>query len=96
MPFPEKSEVDALRKQWTDRLVRVKPDARPELKRFEGRVGRVVTVSYSGRAVIDFADGGWYDVADFAAVLDEVTDASEQKKYDPTANSAQKLPTRQG
>ncbi|QEL17058.1 hypothetical protein [Limnoglobus roseus] len=96
MPFPEKSAVDALKAQWTDKLVRVKPDARPDLKRFEGRVGRVVTVNYGGRAVVDFADGGWYDVADFATVLEEVTDPAERKKYDSTANSAQKVPTRQG
>ena len=96
MPFPAKADVDALKKLWTDKLVRVKPDARPELTRFAGRVGRVVTVNYGGRAVVDFADGGWYDVADFAAALEEVTDEAERKKYDATANSAQKLPTRQG
>jgi hypothetical protein len=55
----------------------------------------VVTVNYSGRAVVDFADGGWYDVPGFETVLEEVTDEAERKKYDPTANSAQKLPTRQ-
>jgi hypothetical protein len=96
MPFPEKEEVDALKKKWTDKFVHVRPDARPELKRFEGRVGRVVTVNYGGRVVIDFADGAWYDIADFEGVLEEVTDPAEQKKYDATANSAQKLPTRQG
>ena len=57
MAFPSQAEVDQLKRQWTDRLITVKPDARPELKRFEGKVGRVVTVSYSGRAVVDFADG---------------------------------------
>jgi hypothetical protein len=96
MPFPSKSSVDALKREWTDRHVRVKPDARPELKRFEGKVGRVVTVNYGGRAVVDFADGAWYDVLDFAAVLEVVTDEAEVKKYDATANSAQKLPARQG
>jgi hypothetical protein len=96
MPFPSKSSVDALKREWTDRYVRVKPDARPELKRFEGKVGRVVTVNYGGRAVVDFADGAWYDVLDFAAVLEVVTDEAEVKKYDATANSAQKLPARQG
>ena len=96
MPFPSKADVDALKREWTDRHVRVKPDARPELKRFEGKVGRVVTVNYGGRAVVDFADGAWYDVLDFAAVLEVVTDEAEVKKYDATANSAQKLPARQG
>jgi hypothetical protein len=96
MPFPSKTAVDELKRTWTDRLVRVKGDARPELARFAGRVGRVVTVNYSGRAVVDFADGAWYDVADFAAVLEVVTDEAEGEKYDPSANSAQKLPGRQG
>ena len=96
MPFPSKAAVDDLKRAWTDKLVRVKADARPDLKRFEGKVGRVVTVNYGGRAVVDFADGAWYDVADFAAVLEVVTDEAEAKKYDATANSAQKLPARQG
>ena len=40
----------------------VKPE-RPELQRFKGIVGRVVTVNYNGKAIIDFQDGGWYDIA---------------------------------
>ena len=95
MRFPDKQTVDALKRAWSDRLVKVRPGARPELARFEGKVGRVVTVNYSGRAVVDFADGAWYDVADFERVLEEVTDEAEKKKYDPTANSAQKFPARQ-
>lgn len=94
MSFPETSTVDALKKTWTDRRVRVKPDSKPELKRFEGRVGRVVTVNYGGRAIIDFADGAWYDLADFEMFLDVVCD-EEANGYDATANSAQALPTRQ-
>jgi hypothetical protein len=93
--FPDKAAVDRLKQHWSDRLVRVKPGARPELERFAGRVGRVVTVNYDGRALVDFADGAWYDVPDFEAVLEEVTDEAERKKYDPTANSAQMIPTRQ-
>jgi len=96
MPFPSKAAVDDLKRTWTDKRVRVKPDARPELARFAGRVGRVVTVSYSGRAVVDFADGAWYDIPDFADALDVVTDEAEVGQYDATANSAQKLPARQG
>jgi hypothetical protein len=95
MTFPAKSTVDRLKETWSDKLVRVKP-GRPEFARFEGRVGRVVTVNYGGRALVDFADGGWYDVPDFEAVLEVVTDEAERKKYDPTANSAQKIPSRQG
>ena len=94
--FPPKAAVDDLKRTWTDKHVRVRPGVRPELLRFEGKVGRVVTVNYGGRAVVDFADGGWYDVPDFAAVLEVIVDEAEAKKYDPTANSAQKLPGRQG
>ncbi len=94
MPFPEKQTIDELKKSWTDRRVRVKPGAKAELKRFEGRIGRVVTVNYGGRAVIDFADGAWYDLADFENLLETVSD-DDAKAYDASANSAQKLPTRQ-
>jgi hypothetical protein len=95
MPYPETATVAALKKAWSDKLVRVRPGVRPELARFEGKVGRVVTVNFGGRALVDFADGAWYDVPEFEAVLEEVTDEAEKKKYDATVNSAQKLPGRQ-
>jgi hypothetical protein len=91
--FPDKSTVDAWREAWTGRFVRLKPDA-PDLARFVGKVGRVVTVSYGGRAIVDFADQSWADVADFEGVLETVTDEAEIKKYDATANSAQARPGR--
>ena len=94
MSFPEKAAVDALKATWTDRLVTAKPGV-PVLARFAGKVGRVVTVNYNGKALVDFGDGCWYDVADFECVLDEVTAAADKLKYDPTANSATKHPTRQ-
>ena len=94
MRFPESDAVNALKREWTDKLVRVKPEARADLTRFTGRVGRVVTVNFSGRAVVDFADGAWYDIADFENVLVEASDA-EKMTYDSTVNSAQKIPQRQ-
>lgn len=95
MPFPEPANVEDLRKTWTDQYVRVKPGV-PEYTRFEGKVGRVVTVNFGGRAIVDFADGAWYDIPASVDCL-EVVPADEAKgKYDPTANSAQKLPARQG
>jgi hypothetical protein len=96
MSFPSQAAVDDLKRAWTDRIVTVRPGARPDLTRFEGRVGRVVTVNYAGRAVVDFADGAWYDVIDFANVLMDVTDEAQKKTYDSTANSAQPKPGRQG
>ena len=56
------AKTEALKKEWTDQFVQVKPD-RPELKRFAGIVGRVVTVNWNNKAVIDFQDGGWSDIA---------------------------------
>lgn len=54
--------VDRLKSQWTDK--HVKADAnRPELARFAGKVGKVVTVNENGHALVDFADGPWYDIA---------------------------------
>lgn len=96
MAFPTPETVNEWKRTWTDRFVTVKPEARPELKRFEGVVGRVVTVNYGGRAIVDFADGAWYDVPKFAEVLIEVTDEAEKKKYDAKVNAAQPLPGRQG
>jgi hypothetical protein len=53
-------------------------------------------VNYGGRALIDFADGAWYDIPASADYLDVIADEDAQGKYDPTVNSAQKMPTRQG
>ena len=83
--------IDALKRQWTDKYVRVR-EGRPELARFAGQVGRVVTVNCSGRLLVDFADGAWYDLPASEEWVTVVEDASG---YDPTANSAQARPTRQ-
>ncbi len=93
MKFPSFDESEALKAEWTDKLVRVR-DGLPEYTRFAGLVGRVVTVNYGGRAIVDFADGGWYDIPATAAHLELVSEPDA--KFDATANSAQKLPTRQG
>lgn len=94
MKIPDKAIVDQLRATWSDRFVTVKAGMRDDLKRFESCVGRVITVNYSGRAVVDFADGAWYDIVDFENVLVEAND-DEKKTYDSTVNSAQKIPQRQ-
>lgn len=93
MRFPSYDEAEALKAEWTDKYVRVR-DGLPEYTRFAGLIGRVVTVNYGGRAIVDFADGAWYDIPATAAYLEVVADADV--KFDATANSAQKLPTRQG
>jgi hypothetical protein len=95
MKFPTFAEAEDLKRTWTDKFVRVRP-GRPEYARFEGKVGRVVTVNYGGKAIVDFADGAWYDIPASADYLEVVPDDEAKGKYDPTANSAQKLPARQG
>jgi hypothetical protein len=96
MPAVDLEEMDALRQIWIDQYVFVRTE-RPELKRFEGKVGRVVTVNYSGKAIVDFADGAWYDIPaseDFLTRL--APDDPQRSKFDSKANSAQPHPERQG
>ena len=40
--------------EWTDQFVKIN-GSRPELERFSGLVGRVVTVNWNNKAVVDFA-----------------------------------------
>lgn len=87
------TKQDDVRKQWIDQYVKVN-ESRPELKRFAGVVGRVVTVNYNGKAIVDFQDGGWYDIPasdDFLVKLDK----AEAAKY-KNVNSAQVIPEKQG
>ena len=92
MRFPSFDEAEALKAEWTDKFVRVRAGL-PEYTRFTGMIGRVVTVNYGGRALVDFADGAWYDIPATDAHLEVVTDPAA--KFNATANSAQKLPSRQ-
>lgn len=94
MITPSVDQIERLKAEWTDAYVQVNA-AKSELKRFEGRVGRVVTVNWSGKAIVDFADGAWYDITASADCLTRV-EADAAKKYDPKANSAQAHPERQG
>ncbi len=86
---------DDLAREWTDQFVMVRPE-RPELKRFEGIVGRVVTVNYNNKAIIDFQDGGWYDVTASADYLTKLDPAEAKAKYNAKGNSAQPIPEKQG
>lgn len=88
------TKQDSLRKEWIDQYVKV-TDLRPELKRFAGLVGRVVTVNYNGKAVIDFQDGAWYDIAASEEFLTKLDPAEGQAKY-KNVNSAQVIPEKQG
>ena len=81
------SAYQALKRQWTNQFVEVNPE-RPELKRFAGIVGRVVTVNRNNKAVIDFQDGGWYDIMASTEYLRKLAPETARGKYDPKSNSA--------
>jgi hypothetical protein len=93
-PDTAPSRIEALRSEWTDQYVRVRPE-RPELRRFGETVGRVVTVNFNGKAVIDFQDGGWYDITAAPQYLVKLDPAEGKAKYDPKTNSAQPFPEKQ-
>jgi hypothetical protein len=85
---------DALKREWTDQFVEVNPD-RPELKRFVGIVGRVITVNHNNKALVDFQDGGWVDIAASEEYLRKLDPAVAKAKY-KNVNSAQPIPEKQG
>ena len=92
-PETNPARIEALRAEWTDQFVRANKD-RPDLARFGDTVGRVVTVNFNGKALVDFQDGGWYDIPaseDFLVKLD----SADAAKYKNT-NSAQVIPEKQG
>lgn len=85
---------EQLKQQWTDQYVEINPE-RPELKRFAGLVGRVITVNWNNKALIDFADGGWYDISASEIYLRKLDPAEVKAKFDASANSAQAFPKKQ-
>ena len=91
-PVPA-NQLEELKREWTGQFVKANENS-PELKRFAGLIGRVITVNWNGKALIDFADGGWYDIAASSQFLEKVTEDAA-KKYDGTVNSAQTIPARQ-
>jgi hypothetical protein len=94
MNVAETAHHEALKREWTDQFVQVNPDV-AELKRFKDIVGRVVTVNWNNKAVIDFQDGGWYDITASSEYLRKLDPAEAKAKYDAKANSAQLIPEKQ-
>ena len=92
---PAESLTEALKREWTDQYVEVNPE-HSELRRFQGLVGRVVTVNCNNKALVDFQDGGWYDITASPECLRKLDAAEAKAKYDPKANSAQPHPDKQG
>jgi hypothetical protein len=89
------ARIESLKQTWTDRFVRVKP-GHPRYERFAGVVGKVITVNWTGQAIVDFQDGAWYDLPAADEYLEVVPDEEAKAKYDPAKNSSQKHPERQG
>jgi hypothetical protein len=89
------ARYEALKREWSDQYVEVNAE-RPELARFRGIVGRVVTVNRNNKALVDFQDGGWYDITASAGYLTKLDPATAKAKYDGTVNSAQPYPAKQG
>jgi hypothetical protein len=85
---------EQLKQEWTDQYVEVNPE-RPELRRFAGIVGRVVTVNRNNKALVDFQDGGWYDITASAEHLRKLDPEAAKAKY-KNVNSAQPIPEKQG
>ena len=88
------AKQEALQREWTDQYVEINPD-RQELQRFAGLVGRVVTVNWNGKAIVDFQDGGWYDITASDECLKKLDKSTAAAKY-KNVNSAQPIPDKQG
>jgi hypothetical protein len=91
---PAELRNEELKREWTDQFVEVNAE-RPELRRFQGIVGRVVTVNCNNKAVVDFQDGGWYDISASPEYLTRLDPAAAKAKYDTKVNSAQPVPDKQ-
>lgn len=86
---------EKLKMEWTDQFVQVNPQ-NPELKRFENLIGRVITVNFNNKAVIDFNDGGWYDITASEQFLKKLDPAEAKPKFKGDLNSAKPFPEKQG
>ena len=94
MEEPYVSKNEALKGEWLDQYVLVNPE-QPELKRFASIVGRVVAINWNNKALVDFQDGGWYDITPSPDFLTKLDPAEGQAKY-KNVNSAQPIPEKQG
>ncbi len=88
------ADNEALKRDWTDQYVEINPE-QVDLRRFEGIIGRVVTVNWNGKAIVDFQDGGWYDIPATTAHLRKLDPDTAKAKY-KNENSAQPHPEKQG
>jgi hypothetical protein len=91
---PTDERYEKIKKEWTDQFVEVNPEV-PELKRFAGVVGRVVTVNGALKALVDFQDGAWYDITASEDYLRKLNPEEAKSRYNAKANSAQPIPDKQ-
>jgi len=89
----DEASMEALKREWTDQYVEVNPN-RPELARYKGIVGRVVTVNWNGKALVDFQDGAWVDIPASGEYLTRLEAATAAARY-KNINSAQPFPQKQ-
>jgi ligand-binding sensor domain-containing protein len=92
---PSDQEIISWQQEWTDQFVEVNSD-QPEFRRFRGMVGRVATVNWNNRALVDFQDGAWYDIPASSVYLTKLDPQTVRAKFNSKANSAQVYPERQG
>jgi uncharacterized protein with von Willebrand factor type A (vWA) domain len=94
---------EALKQEWTDQYVEVVAE-HPELKRFAGQIGRVITVNQNNKALVEFAsadgkeseDGGWYDITASDEYLRKLDPETAKAKWTGSPNSAKPRPGKQG
>jgi len=82
--LPER--VDKLRLDYVGQYVVVHSD-RPELAQAQNRTGRVVSINFNGRALVQFdgADTGWHDIElDYLEVVERPR-PEEEKPVEATA-----------
>jgi hypothetical protein len=83
--------IEKLRQEYTDQYVVVDP-GRPDLARFKGAVGRVATVNFNGRALVEFDlnnNRGRYDIElDYLKVVDKPEPKAPPAKPKPAAAKA--------
>ena len=84
---------DEQKQRWTNQFVTV-DSTQPQLRRFANSTGRVVTVNASLKCLVDFQDGGWYDIEpQFLTLCKDQEEAA--RGYNAMRNSAQAIPHRQ-
>ena len=85
---PDFADIDVLKRQWTNKKVTV-DTSRPELRRFEGMVGTVITVNMNGKCIVLFQEEwGRYDIDPryLRPVEEQPAQASTGESEQATAN----------